>query len=33
MSPSNLMQVKEQLDENYEVVLPRTLLAMLGKAT
>ena len=33
MSPSDLKQVKEQLDDNYEVVLPRTLLAMLSKAT
>jgi hypothetical protein len=33
MSPSDLKQVKEQLDDNYEVVLPRTLLAMLGETT
>jgi hypothetical protein len=33
MSPSNLKQVKEQLDDSYEVVLPRTLLTMLGKPT
>lgn len=32
MSPSDLKQVKEQLDDNYEIVLPRTLLAMLGQA-
>lgn len=33
MSPSDLKQVKEQLDDSYEVVLPRTLLTMLAKAT
>lgn len=33
MSPSDLKQVKEQLGDSYEIVLPRTLLAMLAKTT
>lgn len=33
MGPSDIKQVTEQLGDDYEVVLPRTLLAMLAKAT
>lgn len=33
MSPSDIKQVTEQLDDSYEFVLPRTLLTMLAKAT
>ena len=33
MSPSDIKQIKQQLDDSYEIVLPRTLLAMLAKVT
>lgn len=33
MSPSDIKQIKQQLDDSYTIVLPRTLLAMLAKAT
>ena len=33
MGPSDIKEIKQRLDDSYEVVLPRTLLAMLAKAT
>jgi hypothetical protein len=33
MGPSDIKEIKEQLGDSYEFVLPRTLLAMLAKAT